>query len=82
MTIPCKIHQKCFQPCPIEAALHLEIEAEMSILNPKQKEAQRRGGQKGGYRANKQKFVGKAPKLSQRPLHFLRQPAPQEPVTK
>lgn len=86
MAIPCKFHPGCSQPCPIEAALHLEIRAEMSNLNPKQREVQRRGGQKGGYRANQQKFVGKAPRLKNSsnpvPWRFTRRPAPQEPVAK
>jgi len=55
----CKFHQDCVQPCPIEAALHLEIRASASDMTPHAKAAQRRNGQRGGNRSNPGRFIGK-----------------------
>ena len=66
--IPCRLHKDCMQPCPIETALHLEIQATV-VRAPRLTAASRRGGQKGGQnRISQQKFVPKAkPLLTQLP---------------
>jgi len=59
MTVRCRLHENCVQPCPIEAAVHLEIQAMVSDLTPHAKAAQRRNGQRGGHHSNPGRFIGK-----------------------
>ena len=58
MTIPCKFHRKCVQPCPIEAALLREIK-ETWVPNPYAVNAKKKSGSENGQRRSKQIFVPK-----------------------
>jgi len=61
---PCKFHPGCEQPCPIEAALHLDIQTMEGLgMSARSRAARRRGGQKGGQQAPRSRFVGKAQRL-------------------
>lgn len=48
---PCAFHEGCTQPCPIEAALHLEIQAMAEAGSALARAAQKRRGRPGGYHA-------------------------------
>jgi len=62
---PCKLHTNCTQPCPIEAAIHLDIQTTEGLgTSARSRAARRRGGQKGGQNLSSRRrlFMGKSKK--------------------
>jgi len=57
----CPFHLDCSLPCPIEDALHRQIQAEVPAISPLARAAMKRAGQIGGYHGRqKQKAAAAA----------------------